>query len=79
VQADKTLWDWLGLLSALAVPIVVGFGVAWFTSQQSKVSDRENKDNQKEALLQAYIDKMSELLLEKNLRGSEEEDEMELT
>ena len=62
-QPAKTLWDWLGLLAALAIPVVVGFGVAWFTSQQGEVSARENKDNQQEAALQAYIDKMSELLL----------------
>src|SRR5260370_22330604 len=27
-QPAKTLWDWLGLLAALAIPVVVGFGVA---------------------------------------------------
>src|SRR5690348_4566632 len=53
-QPAKAFWDWLGLLAALAIPIVVGFGAAWFTSQQGKVSGRENKDNQREAALQAY-------------------------
>ena len=33
-------------------------------------------DNQREAALQAYIDNMSELLLEKKLRKSDEEDEV---
>src|SRR5260221_11928300 len=72
----KTLWDWLGLLAALAIPVVVGFGAAWFTAQQGKVSDRENTDNQRQVALQAYIDKMSELLLEKQLRRSQPEDEV---
>ena len=72
----KTLWDWLGLLAALAIPVVVGFGAAWFAAQQGKVSDRENTDNQRETALQAYIDKMSELLLEKQLRTSQPEDEV---
>ena len=72
----KTLWDWLGLLAALAIPVVVGFGAAWFTAQQGKVSDRENTDNQRQVALQAYIDKMSELLLEKQLRTSQPEDEV---
>ncbi len=72
----KTLWDWLGLLAALAIPVVVGFGAAWFTALQGKVSDRENTDNQREAALQTYIDKMSELLLEKQLRTSQPEDEV---
>jgi hypothetical protein len=63
----KTLWDWLNLLGVLAIPAVVGLGVAWFTAQQGKVSDRENKDNQHEIALQAYIDKMSELILKEHL------------
>jgi hypothetical protein len=66
-QPPKTLWDWLGLLAILAIPVVVGFGVAWFTAQQGKVGERENKDNQREKALQDYIDKMSELLLKEHL------------
>ncbi len=67
--AGKTLFDWLNLLGVLAIPIVVGFGAAWFTKQQGIVSERENKDNQRETALQAYIDKMSELILDKHLSG----------
>ena len=72
----KTLWDWLNLLGVLAVPIVVGFGAVWFTTRQGKVVDAENKDNQREAALQAYINEMSELLLHEKLRNSAEEDEV---
>jgi len=43
LQPARTLWDWLELLAALAIPIVVGFGVAWFTSQQGKVSNAEKR------------------------------------
>lgn len=75
-KSGKTLWDWLQLLAALAIPVVVGFGVVWFTARQGKVADAENKDNQRETALQAYIDKMSELILEKKLRDSAEEDEV---
>ncbi len=75
-QNAKTLWDWLQLLAVLAIPAAVGLGTIWFSRQQAKVSDAENKDNQREAALQAYIDKMSELLLEKKLRESAEEDEV---
>jgi uncharacterized protein YjbI with pentapeptide repeats len=67
VQFSKTLWDWLGLLSSLAVPVVVGLGAAWYTVQQGKVRDREVKDNQQEAALQGYFDKISELLLHEHL------------
>jgi len=63
----KTLWDWLQLLGVLAIPVVVGFGAVWFTIRQGKVADAENKDNQREAALQAYIDKISELLLHEHL------------
>jgi hypothetical protein len=66
-RPSKTLWDWLQLLGVLAVPVVVGFGAVWFTTRQGKVADAENKDNQREAALQAYIDKMSELLLKEHL------------
>jgi uncharacterized protein YjbI with pentapeptide repeats len=75
-QPGKALWDWLNLLGVLAIPAVVGLGAAWYTAQQGKVSDRENTDNQRETALQAYIDKMSELLLEKHLRESAPEDEV---
>lgn len=67
-QPAKTLWDWLNLLGVFAIPVVVGLGAAWYTAQQGKVSNRENTDNQRETALQVYIDKMSELLLEKSLR-----------
>src|SRR5712692_9201011 len=66
-QRGKTLWDWLNLLGVLAIPAVVGLGAAWYTAQQGKVSHRENKDNQREAALQAYLDKISELLLKEHL------------
>ena len=75
-QPGKGLWDWLQLLGVLAIPVVVGFGAVWFTTRQGKVSDRENTDNQREAALQAYIDKMSEFLMEKKLRDSNPEDEV---
>ncbi len=87
----KTFWDWIQLLAALAIPVVVGFGVAWFTTKQTQAqtqaSEAANKqrheteleitgDNQREAALQAYIDNISELLLEKHLRESQPEHEV---
>src|SRR5260221_92356 len=75
-QPAKTLWDWLQLLGILAIPLVIGLGTAWFTTKYVQVSDAVNKDNQRETALQSYIDKMSELLLEKHLRESKPEDEV---
>jgi uncharacterized protein YjbI with pentapeptide repeats len=74
----KTFWDWLNLFGVLAIPVVVGFGTVWFTTKQGQVSSSENNDNQQEAALQGYINEMSELLLDKNLRDSQPEDEVRM-
>ena len=66
-QPSKSLWDWLQLLGVLAISVVVGFGAVWFTIRQGEVADAENKDNQREAALQKYIDSMSELILKEHL------------
>lgn len=72
----KTLWDWLELL---VVPIVLALVAVWFSTQERK-DDREAADKRaqidreiatdrlQEAALQAYYDKMTELLLKENLR-----------
>jgi flagellar basal body-associated protein FliL len=83
-QPGKTLWDWLQLL---IIPFVLAAGGYLFTfttnRNERKTADRHNQterviaqDNQREVALQAYIDKMSELLLEKQLRESKPEDEV---
>jgi len=75
-QPAKTAWDWLQLAGVLAIPAAVWLGTMWFTTKQAQESSKENTDNQQEASLQAYIDKMSELLLANNLRKSQDEDEV---
>lgn len=37
--STKTLWDWLNLLGVLAIPVVAGFGVAWYTAKQTQASE----------------------------------------
>ena len=107
----KTMWDWLQLLGVLAVPVVVGFGVAWFTHVQQLNDQRRAReqldrdqaleeqrartereaaekraqldreialDSQREAALQAYIDTMSALLLDRNLRASQPAEEVRI-
>lgn len=71
----KTLWDWLDLL---IIPIVLALG-AFFLNRSERIVERETenkrakleheiaKDRQQEAAFQSYIDRMSELLLEKKL------------
>lgn len=83
-QPGKTLWDLLQLLIIPVVLAVGGFAINFTVSrsEQRAVSQRDKtdraitEDNQREAALQGYIDKMSELLLEKNLRESNSEDEV---
>src|SRR5579884_3785815 len=77
--ADKTFWDWMQLL---IVPFMLTIGGLWFSQvQQTKerdVAERNAKtekdialDNQRESLLQTYLDRMSELLLDKHLLDEE--------
>ena len=79
----KTLWDWLQLLSALAVPIVLAGVGLWFTAQQDARQraiedqraevEREIEDQRADhATLQAYLDQMGTLMLDRDLRASEE-------
>jgi len=83
-QRGKTLWDWLQLL---VIPVVLAIGGYFFnytvSRNERKAADQRNQtereiasDNQREQALQAYIDKMSELLLHENLRESKPEDEI---
>ncbi len=73
---DKALWDWLQLLAALAIPIVIAAGTLWFSAQQNEVSARTAQDQQQETAFQTYIDRMSDLLLKHNLHESKDGDEV---
>jgi hypothetical protein len=46
---DKTFWDWLQLLSALAIPVVLAAAGLWFTAQQ----DQRQQDIENERARQA--------------------------
>ncbi len=83
-QPAKTLWDWLQLL---IVPAVLAGATLWFNAQQGKTERQLNynqselereiaQDQQRENALQTYLDRMADLLLEKHLRESQEEDEI---
>jgi uncharacterized protein YjbI with pentapeptide repeats len=78
IETGKTLWDWLQLLGVLAIPIVVAVGTAVFTTRQTKISETNRQqqhdteiliaeNQQQEEFLRTYFDKMSELLLNKEL------------
>jgi hypothetical protein len=64
---SKTLWDWLDLL---IVPIVLAIG-AWLLSAADKESELKLEiDRQNQGILTSFMDNLSKLLLERNLRGS---------
>src|SRR5258708_9996370 len=74
-KSGKTLWDWMQLLF---IPVVLAAAGFWFNDRERKIeqqrveADREiSFDNQREAALKEYIDKLSELLLHENLFKSE--------
>ena len=90
-QRGKTLWDWMQLLFIPVVLAVAGFwfnhrerkAAELRDENERKNADRHNQtereiaqDNQHEAVLQEYIDKMSELLLHEKLRESQPGDEV---
>src|SRR5215210_8792897 len=73
----QTVWDWLHLLSALAIPVVLAVAGLWFTAQlderqrsienQRAQAERELAEQRaQDEALQAYLDQMSSLLLEKD-------------
>jgi hypothetical protein len=81
---ERPFWDWLGLL---IIPVLLGLGGIWFNNQTRKSEqelasrERENdreiaKDRVREDALQRYLDRMSELVLDKNLRESKPHDAM---
>lgn len=80
----KTIWDWLELL---IIPVVLAIGGYMFTradkqaeldrAEQQVRTEREIAEQRaQDALLQTYLDQMTELLLEKGLRTSKPGDEI---
>jgi uncharacterized protein YjbI with pentapeptide repeats len=84
-QPGKTVWDWLQLL---IIPAVLALGGYLFTftisRNERKAADRHNQtereiaqDNQREAALKEYFEKISELILHENLRHSDPDAEVQ--
>jgi uncharacterized protein YjbI with pentapeptide repeats len=64
----KTVWDWLQLL---IVPLVLAGVGLWFTMNQDARQQQIEDQRAQDAALQAYLDQMSELILQRNLLESE--------
>ena len=67
-QRDKTLWDWMQLL---VVPVLLAGFAAWFTCQRERLARDIEESRTREARLQNYFDRMTELLLDRNLSRSQ--------
>jgi uncharacterized protein YjbI with pentapeptide repeats len=92
----QTVWDWLHLLSALAIPVVLAAAGLWFTAQQDQRQQQIETDRAQQAqkietdraeaerelaeqraqdeALQAYLNQMSQLMLERKLLEAEQGD-----
>jgi cell division protein FtsB len=77
----KTVWDWLPILGTFAIPLVIFAGTWWITSQQGKIEDQRaqaereiEEQRAQDTALQAYLAQMSQLMLQEDLRSSEEGD-----
>lgn len=75
---DNKLWEWLNLL---ILPVTLALGANLVSMQQNRRSLQESQaqhqtdlqiaeDTRQEGMLDAYIDQVMQLLLEKNLRAS---------
>ena len=73
IQRGKTLWD---LMQLLIIPIALAIIAIWFNRAEKRNDQEIATDNQIEGSLQSYLDRMSDLLLEKNLRASQLNDEV---
>jgi uncharacterized protein YjbI with pentapeptide repeats len=81
----KTVWDWLQLLSVLAIPVVLAAAGFYFEAQldqrqrqienqRAEVERTIEEQRAQDAALQAYLDQPSQLLLEKGLRNAQPDD-----
>ena len=82
--SEKSLWDWLDLL---IIPSVLTFGLLWFDLAENERSRKAAADRAdielnvaaqrtRENALQMYFDRMSTLLLDRNLKTSGRKDEV---
>jgi hypothetical protein len=66
IRHEKTLWDWMNLL---IVPAVLAVGGILYNRSEKKSELKNADDRLQEAALAAYLDRISNLLLDNNLRG----------
>lgn len=72
LQPAKTLWDWMTLLLAPATLAGLGFWFQYLQEKNKQYKEEADKardaDQQREQALQAYFDRLSELLVDRQLK-----------
>lgn len=76
-QREKTFWDWLDLLIIPLALAFVALGFSWIQSRNESIAaqkryqnDQEiSRENLRESALQSYLDKMTDLILDKMQNG----------
>src|SRR5437667_5625866 len=67
----KTLWDWFQLFVISVALTGLGF---WFTQANQRHDEQVSADRNRDTTLREYLDTMSDLLLNKGLAASKEDD-----
>jgi len=72
VRRAKTLWDWLSLL---IIPLVLAVGGLLFSFSQDARQQETDEQRAQDTALQAYLDEIGQLLLDKKLQPENSDDE----
>jgi uncharacterized protein YjbI with pentapeptide repeats len=81
IQPRKTLWDWMQLLFVPTMLALLAGGLTWWQTSSERARQAEEAASQ-EALraqntaVQVYLDQMTTLMLEQDLRGSDVDSEV---
>src|SRR5216684_370186 len=81
----KTLWDLLNLMAVLLVPLMIGVFTLAITIQQNQISQNQHENDQRIAdeqqqatTLKAYLDDMTDLMLNHGLGQSKSNEEVRI-
>ncbi len=83
---QRSLWDWLNLLIVPAVLVIGALWIDWqMGTRQQEIDGRRAEraetlveQSAQETALQAYLDQISQLMLEEDLRNSDENSEVRM-
>ncbi len=66
-QAAKTLWDWLSLLGVPFSLAILGYLLQQLQQSKQQNEKKISESNKREEALQNYLDRVSQILIDKNL------------